>query len=107
MLLGKSPSDLDGHFLRGRLHLAKGESTEAIQDFQKVLKLEPGLALARHRLALAQPQAGHLQQARADLKEAATLDPGLVASTLLLAELDIQAGALQPAIERLEGLVAR
>ncbi len=65
------------------------------------------MALARHRLALAQPQAGHLQQARADLKEAATLDPGLVESTLLLAELDIQAGALQPAIERLEGLVAR
>ncbi len=28
-------------------------------------------------------------------------------SILLLAELDIQAGALQPAIERLEGLVAR
>ena len=47
MLLRKSPSDLDGHFLRGRLHLAKGESTEAIQDFQTVLKIEPGLAVVR------------------------------------------------------------
>jgi len=96
-----------GHVLRGRLHLANGESTEAIQDFQKALQLEPGLALARHQLALAQLQAGNLQQARADLKEAAALDPGLAESILLLAELDIQAGALQPAIERLEGLVAR
>ena len=32
-LLKKNPSDLEGQFLQGRVHLAKGESNEAIQDF--------------------------------------------------------------------------
>src|SRR5437867_1781231 len=37
-VLKKNPQDLDGLLLRGRLHLAKAETTQAIQDFQQVLK---------------------------------------------------------------------
>jgi tetratricopeptide (TPR) repeat protein len=42
----KNPSDLEGRMLRGRVHLAKGETTEAIDEFQKLLKLDPGLVFA-------------------------------------------------------------
>ena len=35
VVLKKSPADLDGHLLRGRVHLAKRQTTEAIQAFQE------------------------------------------------------------------------
>ena len=42
----RSPSDLEGRLLHGKVHLAKGETTKAIEDFQRVLKLEPRFAPA-------------------------------------------------------------
>jgi tetratricopeptide (TPR) repeat protein len=102
----KSPSDVDGHVLSGRVHLAKRETTRAIEEFQTALKLEPRLTQARYFLALTQLQVGNFQQARADLKEAAA-DPKFIDAALLLAELDAQSGALQPAIEVLEKVLAR
>jgi tetratricopeptide (TPR) repeat protein len=103
----ENPSDLEGLLLRGRVHLGKRETTAAIQDFQKVLRLEPRFARARYQLALAQLQAGNLQQAKGELKEATTIDPNFTDAVLLLAELDIQTGAHQPAIEALEKLIAK
>ena len=64
---------MDARFLRRRVHLARRETTLAIQEFQTMLKAEPRLAPARHQLALAQLQAGNVQQARAELKEAISL----------------------------------
>src|SRR5207253_1469433 len=81
----KSPSDLEGHLLRGRVHLAKGEATAAIEDFQKVVKIEPRLAQARYQLALAHLQAGNLQQAGVELKESTTYDPNFTDAALALA----------------------
>ncbi len=107
VVLKKNPSDLDGLLLRGRLHLAKRETTEALQDFQRILKLEPKLAPVHYHLALAQLQAGNVQQARTALKEATTIDPNLAEATLLLAQLNILSGAPQPAIEELKRQIAR
>jgi len=90
VVLKKSPSDLDGHLLRGRVHLAKRETTDALQEFQKVLKAEPRLAPVRHQLALAHPQAGSPQQAKTELKEAVTIAPRFADAVLLLAEINIQ-----------------
>jgi predicted Zn-dependent protease len=73
-----------GQSLRGRLHLSRCEPIDAIQAFQKVLKLEPGLVPAGYQLAQAQLQAGNLRHAkaetrgdhnRADFVEAAFLSP--------------------------------
>jgi lipopolysaccharide biosynthesis regulator YciM len=66
----EAPSDLKGRFLQGRLHLARRETTGAIQAFQGVLKPEPRLLPVRYQLALAQLQAGNLQQAKTELKDA-------------------------------------
>src|SRR5262249_15342638 len=104
-LLKKNPSDLEGQFLLGRVHLAKRETNEAIQDFQKVLKLESRHAPAHYQLALAQLQAGNVQQAKAELKEATSIAPNFDDAVLLLAELNLQTRAVQPAIEDLERFV--
>src|SRR5207249_9312593 len=106
-LCKKSPSELEGHRRRGRVHLAKGEATAAIEDFQNVVKIEPRLAQARYQLALAHLQAGNLQQARVELKESTTYDPNFTDAALLQAELQIQGGAHEPAVEALEKLVAK
>ena len=107
VILKKNPSDLEGHFLRGRIHRVKEESPQAIQDFQMVLKLDPRSAQARYELALTYLQVGNVQQARAELKEATTIDPNFTNAALLLAELDLQAGAAQPAIDALEQVLRK
>src|SRR4029453_17119592 len=90
----------------GRVHRPKREPTGAIQDFQQVLKLEPRHAPAHYQLALAQLQAGNLQQAKAELKEATSVSPNFADAVLLQAQLNLQTGAVGPAIEDLERLIA-
>jgi tetratricopeptide (TPR) repeat protein len=100
----KNPADLEGRLLSGRIHLARGEATDAIQDFQRALKVEPRFALARYHLALAQLEAGSVQQAKAELGPIA---PNFPDAALLLADLHVQTGAPDPAIEILQKLLAR
>ena len=66
---------MEAHFLRGRVHLAKRETAQAIQEFQQVLKTEPRLPNARYQLAMAHLQDGNVQQAKAELREATTIAP--------------------------------
>src|SRR5262249_5000816 len=80
---------------------------EALAEFARALKTEPRYFPARHYLALAQVQAGNLQQARAELREVVAAAPQLAEAVLLLAELNIRSGAPQPAIDELEKLLTR
>jgi tetratricopeptide (TPR) repeat protein len=98
---------VDGLVLRGRLHLARRETNQAIQDFQAVVRSEPRLALARHQLALAQLQAGNVQQAKAELTEATTIAPNFTEAIMLLARINLQSGAVAPAIDDLQKLIVR
>ena len=74
-LLEKNPADLEAHLLLGQLHLAKGETSAAIGEFNTVLKQEPKSAPARYQLAQAQLQSGNIQQAKTELREAITIAP--------------------------------
>jgi tetratricopeptide (TPR) repeat protein len=87
--------------------LAKRETMSAVEDFRKVLSLEPSSAPARHQLALAHLQAGNFHQARLELRETMKLAPSFLEASLLLSELDIQSGAVRPAIDDLEKIIAR
>ena len=102
----RNPADLEGHFLRGRVHIARGETTAAIEEFQNVLKLEPRSAPAHYQLALAYFRTSNLRQTKAELKAATTIAPNFTDAILLAADLDIQTGAPDLAIEGLEKLVA-
>lgn len=90
VLLNKQPSDIDGHLLLGRVRLAKRESTEAIQEFQQVLKLDARNALAHYLIGMAQLQAGNVQQAKAAMREATTIAPNFTEAVLGLAELNLR-----------------
>ncbi len=105
-LFKKAPSDIDGRMLRGRAQLAKRQPTEAIQEFQAVLRLEPKLPTAHYYLALAQLEAGAFQQAKSELALALENAPQYVEATLLLAQLNVDSGNTAPAIEALEKLTA-
>jgi tetratricopeptide (TPR) repeat protein len=104
---GEDPSDIDGYALRGRIRLARGQTGEAIADFQRVLKQEPLLAEVRLNLAMANLQAGNGHQAKQELAEILKNSPQYTPASLRLAEITLQSGALQPAIDLLEPVVAR
>jgi Tfp pilus assembly protein PilF len=72
VVLKKNPSDLDGHLLRGRVHLAKRRRRRP-SGFQNVLRPSRGSPV-RYQLALAHLQAGSPQQAKTELK-AVTIAP--------------------------------
>jgi tetratricopeptide (TPR) repeat protein len=100
----KNAEDFEGRLLRGRIRLGRGETVEAIQDFQGVLKSEPSFVSGRYYLALAYVAAGNVQQAKSELKDITADFPDGV---LLLADLHLQGGATDPAIDLLTRLVAK
>jgi tetratricopeptide (TPR) repeat protein len=100
----KNAADFEGGLLRGRIHLARGETVEAIQDFQALLKAEPSFAPARYQLALAYAAAGNLQQAKAELRDIAG---GFPDAALLLADLHLQTNAPDAAIEILKPVIEK
>ena len=71
-----------------------------------MLKAEPRLAPVRYQLALAQLQAGNIQQAKSELRETVNGAPNYTQAALVLAELNIRTGATQTAIQDLERLLA-
>jgi tetratricopeptide (TPR) repeat protein len=100
----KNAADFEGGLLRGRIHLARGETVDAIQDFQSLLKVEPNFAPARYQLALTYVAAGNIQQAKAELTDIAT---GFPDGALLLADLHLQTNAPDAAIEVLRALTSK
>src|SRR5947208_6540834 len=106
-LLKKNPSDPDGRVLRGRVLLAKGQTTEAIPEFQQALKLEPRSAEIHYHVATAYLKAGNREQANAEIKQATTIAPDLRDAVLRRAGLTVRSGAVRPAIEDLETFVAK
>src|SRR3989441_1002700 len=53
----KAPTDVEGHLIRGRIYLTKRQTTEAIQEFQGVLKADSKQAQA---IASKDPRPVHL-----------------------------------------------
>jgi Flp pilus assembly protein TadD len=104
--LKKTPGDLEAHMLLGRVHLARRQNDQAIQEFRTVLKAEPRFAPAHYQLGLALLQAGDVQQAKAELKEATSIAPNYTDAILTLARVNLQSGAVQPAVDDLERLLA-
>ena len=102
----KAPSDVEGHLIRGRIYLTKRQTTEAIQDFQSVLKADSKQAQARYWLAIAYHQTGNIQQAKTELAQALELAPRMTDAALLLAQMNIESTNPAAAIESMEKIIA-
>jgi tetratricopeptide (TPR) repeat protein len=61
--------------LLGRAHRAAGRLPEATEHLRRAIALDPGLAEARHELALAYADGGLLDDALGELRESIQLDP--------------------------------
>jgi tetratricopeptide (TPR) repeat protein len=106
-ILSLNSSDSKGISLRGRIHLAKRETDDAVKDLQSVVKDKPKDARNQYYLALAYLQSGDTQQATAALQEAIAATPNYTDAIIQLAAVDIQTGSYQKAIDSLKPLVER
>jgi len=102
----KAPTDVEGHLIRGRIYLAKRQTTEAIQDFQSVLKADSKQAQGRYWLAIAYHQTGNVQQAKTELTQALELAPRMTDAALLLAQMNLESSNPGAAIESMEKILA-
>src|SRR5213593_4127599 len=102
----KAPSDVEGHLIRGRVYLTKRQTTEAIQDFQSVLKADSKSAQGRYWLAIAYHQTGNVQQAKTELTQALELAPRMTDAALLLAQMNLESSNPGAAVESMEKIVA-
>ena len=103
----KDSPDPAALLLRTRIHLAKHETTQAIEAANKAVGTRPGLAAAHHLLALAHVQSGNAALALAQAKEALRLAPGFPEAALLVAELEMQSSAPQNAVQVLTTFVGQ
>ena len=102
----KAPSDVEGHLIRGRIYLTKRQTTEAIQDFQGVLKADSKHAQARYWLAIAYHQTGNIQQAKTELTQALVLAPAMTDAAFLLAQMNLESANPAAVIESMEKIIA-
>src|SRR5262245_53963792 len=102
----KAPSDVEGHLIRGRVYLTKRQTTEAIQDFQSVLKADSKSAQGRYWLAIAYHQTGNVQQAKTELGQALELAPRMTDAALLLAQMNLETSNPGAAIDSMQKILA-
>ena len=95
----KNPTDPEGLLMRGRVYLAKGQNTEAMQDFQEILKQQPKALEALYLLAGANLQAGDTVQAKANLQAALSAEPNFTEANLRLAEIYLREGNYQAVLD--------
>jgi tetratricopeptide (TPR) repeat protein len=70
-------ADARSFFEQGNAAMRRGDAAEAITDFQRFTKAEPGSAIGYFNLGLALEQGGHLEDALAALRKAGSLDASL------------------------------
>jgi tetratricopeptide (TPR) repeat protein len=112
IFIEKSPNNPDALELRGRIHFARGERTEATEKFreainilQQVVKRRPNVPSLHYRLAQAHLRLGELVQAERELEEVRRLAPDSIPGRLLLAEMNLRTGDVDKTIENVEDLV--
>ena len=103
----RNASDPSARIIRGRVHLARGATPSAMEDFRETIRVQPNSPVGHYYLALAHLQANDAAQARSSLTDALRIHPQFTDAILRLAELEIREGSHRRAIESLETVVSR
>ena len=103
-VLEKNASDIEAFFLRGSIpHRPNAKRQKAIEDFRKVLELNPDLVQGHYHLALAYAQAGNAEEARKEFKEVLAISPNFKDAILQLSpSLKLKTGIRLQGIEYAE-----
>ncbi len=86
------------HFRDGQADLQSGHLSEAVEEFKKVLQLEPGLVQAQVNLGLAYHALGNYSLAVSEFSKALKLKPNLLPANLFLGVSYLKLGFPQKAI---------
>ncbi len=106
-LLAVEPLGFEGRMLSGKLKLAQGQGTNAVEEFERLAGAYPRVPAAFYQLAVAQLVSGLPAKSVSSLNQAVALDPNYVEAVLMLAELNLRRGEPGLAIASLGGLLAR
>ena len=87
-ILKESPKNLDAHFTRGNICLAKGEGAGAVPEFRTVVTEKPQFVPAYVRMAEAHAMNGELNLASDTLLNALKIDPASRDATLALVRVE-------------------
>lgn len=102
-VLSESPqNELLHHFRAGQADLQVGKWTESIQEFKKVLQLDPDLVEAQVNLGLAYQALGEYSLAVSQFSRALKLKPNLLAANLFLGVSYLKLGSPGKAIVPLD-----
>jgi tetratricopeptide (TPR) repeat protein len=104
-ILNRDPGNYDAMLLQGRVSLAKGQPSQALADFERVVSAYARVPQAHFYLAVAQRLNTNDVKAIASLRQAIALDPKNSESILLLAEMNIRKGDVDAAIPALKQLI--
>ena len=95
------------HQIRGNAHMAAGDFSQAIHDFDIVLSLYPGTPNALYGRGSANLQLDRLDQAIADFDRAIALDPALMPAQVERAVAHSMLGLYEPALGDLDRVLSR
>jgi tetratricopeptide (TPR) repeat protein len=101
------PMDLESNLLLGKVYLARGENENAINQFQKVLTINPDSAVTIYWLGLSYVRSGDFETAFPLLKQAESLDENFPEPKLTIAELYLRTGKRVEGIKMLEMLIEK
>ncbi len=104
-ILNRDPGNYDAMLLQGRISLAKGQSAQALTDFERLASTYARVPQAHFYLAVAQRLNTNDVKAIASLRQAITLDPRNSEAILLLAEMNLRTGDVDAAISALKQLI--
>lgn len=88
-VLKESPKNLDAHFIKGSIYLAKGEGAGAVPEFRTVVTEKPQFVLAYVRMAEAHAMNNEFNLASDTLLNALKIDPRSRDAALALARVQV------------------
>lgn len=100
-LLKKDPEDADSLELRGMMAMRSNRPNDALLDFERAKKSNPGNPGILLHIAQAQVAKGDIEQARGTLRDLLSRLPKHLESLQMLGELDLRAGQTDLALEDL------
>lgn len=103
----RDPANYDALLLNGKLMLAKGERTNAVAQFERVINLYGPTPKAELELARVHLVNGDVNKCVTSLRTAIASEPDLVDACLMLADINIRTGESTTAIRDLTQLVKR
>ena len=104
-LFALDPMNLEGHRLLGEVHISRLEGEKAVNQYKKLIKLEPKSARAHYKLGVAYSLLDDVESANAEFQNAIDLDRSLSEARLGQIQLKLRSGKEKNAIYDLEKLI--